>query len=141
MTITQWLLLPIFIHVALTTWVGVRTITARIASVKAGKSRIRDISLNTKAWPDEVLKLGNNFDNQFEVPLMWYACCGLLVATGLADIVSVVLSWAFVLARIVHALIHTGSNDVPKRMKAFLAGFTFMALLWLWFGFRLFAIG
>ncbi len=141
MTVTQGLLLPLFMHVALTAWVGIRTVRARIAAVMAGKTRIKDISLNTKAWPDEVLKLGNNFDNQFDVPMMWYAACGLLVATGLADSVAVVLSWAFVLARIAHTLIHTGANNVPLRMKVFLAGFACMALMWVWFGLRLFVIG
>lgn len=141
MTLTQWLLLPIFIHVVLTAWVGIRTVTARIASVKAGKTRIKDISLNTKAWPDDVLKLGNNFDNQFDVPMMWYACCGLLVATGLADAVTVVLSWAFVASRIAHTMVHTGKNNVPLRMRMFLAGFTVMALMWAWFGLRLYVIG
>ena len=141
MTLTQLLLLPIFIHVVLTAWVGVRTVRARIASVMAGKTRIKDISLNTKAWPDNVLKLGNNFDNQFDVPMMWYACCGLLVATGLADAVTVVLSWAFAASRIGHTMVHTGANNVPLRMRMFLAGFAFMALMWAWFGLRLYVIG
>ena len=141
MTVTQLLLLPLFIHVGLTALVGTRTLRARIAAVMGGKTRIKDIALNSCAWPDEVLKLGNNFDNQFDVPMMWYACCGLLVATGLADMVTVVLSWAFVASRIAHSVIHTGSNNVLLRMRAFLAGFGCMALMWLWFGLRLFVIG
>ena len=141
MTVIQLLLLPLFIHVALTAWIGTRTVRARIASVVGGKTRIKDIALDSKAWPDDVLKLGNNFDNQFDVPMMWYACCALLVATGLADMVAVVLSWAFVASRIAHSYIHTGSNFVPLRMRVFLAGFGIMALMWIWFGLRLFVIG
>ncbi len=141
MTVTQLLLLPVFIHVALTAWVGTRTVRARIASVRGGETRIKDIALNNRAWPDQVLRLGNNFDNQFDVPMMWYGCCALLVATGLADGVSVALSWMFVAARILHSYVHTGSNYVPLRMRIFLAGFVCMSAMWIWFGIRLFAIG
>ena len=141
MTVTQWLLLPLFVHVALTSWVGTRTVRARIASVVSGKTRIKDIALNSQAWPDGVLKFGNNFDNQFDLPMMWYACCGLLVATGFADVAAVVLSWAFVVTRVAHTLVHTGSNNVPLRMRVFLAGYGVLMLMWLWFGLRLFVIG
>ncbi|NJM30883.1 MAG: MAPEG family protein [Rhizobiales bacterium] len=106
-----------------------------------GETKVRDIALDTKAWPDKVKALGNNFDNQFDVPMLWYAACALLVATGLADWVSVALSWAFVAARIAHSVVHTGSNYVPLRMRVFLAGFAIVFLMWLWFGLRLFVLG
>jgi hypothetical protein len=141
MTVTQLLLLPVFLHVMLTAWVGIRTVLARIASVKGGKTRIKDIALNNKAWPADIVKLGNNFDNQFDVPMMWYGCCALLLATGLADIAAVVLSWTFIGFRIAHSLVHTGSNNVPLRMRLFLASFAALALMWAWFGLRLFVIG
>ena len=44
MTIAQWLLAPVFLHVLLTLWVGRRSIVARIASVRSGETRIKDIA-------------------------------------------------------------------------------------------------
>jgi hypothetical protein len=141
MTVTQFLLLPAFVHVSLTTLIGTRLVRARIASVKAGKTRIKDIATDNRAWPEPLRQLGNNFDSQFDVPMMWYACCALLVATGLADWVAVVLSWIFAALRIAHSAVHTGANFVPTRMRLFLAGYAAMALMWVWFALRLFAIG
>ena len=141
MTLAKWLLLPVFIHVGLTTWIGLRAVAGRIASVKSGETRIKDIATDNRAWPENVRKLGNNFDNQFDVPMMWYGCVAMLIATGLADWVEVVLSWTFVALRIAHSLVHTGGNFVPARMRLFLAAFGAMFLMWAWFALRLIVIG
>jgi hypothetical protein len=141
MTVTQLLLLPVFIHVGLTTLVGIRLVRSRIGSVKAGKTRIKDIATDNRAWPEDVRKLGNNFDSQFDVPMMWYGCVAMLIATGLADWVAVVLSWVFVALRVAHSLVHTGSNFLPTRMRLFLTAFGAMFLMWAWFALRLLVIG
>ncbi len=141
MTVAQLLLAPVFIHVALTLWIGRQSITARIASVRAGETRIRDIAVDNKAWPVPVRAIGNNFDSQFDLPLVWYACVAMLLVTGLADGVAIALSWAFVALRILHSYIHIGSNRVPSRMKAYLAGFACVIAMWVWFALRLYVIG
>ncbi|MFN0192288.1 MAG: MAPEG family protein [Aestuariivirga sp.] len=141
MTAVQALLVPLFLHVLLTVWIGQRSLRARIASVRSGETRIKDIAVDNSAWPGKVRALGNNFDSQFDLPMLWYACCALLVATGLADWVSAALSWAFVALRFAHSVIHTGTNDVPLRMRVYLAGLAIVVLMWIWFGLRLFVLG
>lgn len=141
MTQVQLLLLPLFLHVLLITAVGILTVRARIRSVRGGETRLKDIALDTDAWPKKVRQLGNNFDNQFDVPMLWYACSALLVATGLADWTGVALSWLFLFSRIAHTLVHTGSNYVPTRMRLFLGSFGIVFAMWAWFGLRLFVIG
>ena len=141
MTTEQLLLLPLFLHVVLITWVGVRSIRARVVSVMAGETKLKNIALNSGAWPDKVRKLGNNFDNQFDVPWLWYAVCAFLLITSKADFVSVVLSWGFFVSRVVHTYVHTGSNTVLHRMYAFLVGFALVFVMWAWFGIRFYVIG
>ena len=141
MTQVQWLLLPLFIHIALLIFVGVKTLLGRINAVRSGKTRLKDIALNTAAWPEDVRKLGNNFTNQFELPTFWYAICALLVATGKIGTVEITLSWIFVVARIIHTIIHTGRNVVPHRMYCFLVAFAALTVMWAWFGLRLYFIG
>ena len=141
MTPTRLLLLPLFLHVLLIVIVGVVTLRARIKSVRSRETRLRDISLDTGAWPNRVRQLGNNFDNQFDLPMLWYSCCALLLGTGLVDWIAVALSWLFLVSRIVHTLVHTGSNYVPTRMRVFVAGFGMVIAMWAWFGLRLFVIG
>jgi len=137
----QWLLLPLFIHMGLLTYVGVKALSGRINAVRSGKTRLKDIALNAAAWPDDVRKFGNNFTNQFELPTFWYALCGLLIATSKVDLVEIILCWAFALSRIVHSTIHTGNNKITYRMFAFLASFATLTLMFAWFGLRLYFLG
>jgi hypothetical protein len=141
MTIEKWLLLPLFLHIALITFVGIRSVTARVKSVVGGDTKISAIALNSCAWPDDVRKIGNNFDNQFQVPMLWYGVCALLIVTQKADWIGVALSWAFLIARVWHSAIHIGTNYVPLRMRVFLGSFTAVFLMWAWFGLRLYVIG
>ncbi len=141
MTLEKWLLLPLFLHVALITIVGTRTVIARYRSVVSRETKLNAVALNSGAWPDDVRKLGNNFTNQFELPTIWYAVCGLLLVTAKVDWICVGLSWGFLVARVLHSIVHTGSNSVPLRMRVFLASFACVFAMWAWFAVRLFVIG
>ena len=113
---------------------------ARIKSVRSGETKLSDISVDSSGWPRRVMALGNNFDNQFDLPTLWYAVCALLVSLQLVDIVQVALSWIFLLSRFAHTAIHIGNNDVRSRMRVYLAGFFAIVLMWGWFGFKLFIV-
>ncbi len=141
MTILQWLLLPAFVHVALVFYVGGRMGRARFQAARAGRVKVKDVAVDGTKWPEDVKKIANNYQNQFEVPVLFYAALALIVATGLADWVAVVLSWVFVASRIGHALVHIGPNIVITRFQLFLFGFVTVVILWLWFGLRLYVIG
>ena len=141
MTITQWLLLPAFVHVALVFFVSARMGRARFKAARSGAVKVKDIAVDGTKWPDDVKKIVNNFQNQFEVPVLFHALLPLLLVTGLADAVAVVLAWIFVASRIVHSSIHIGSNIVIQRFRAFLLGFIVVVLMWAWFGLRLYVIG
>ncbi len=141
MTQLQWLLLPLFIHFALLTFVGIRALLGRIHAVRSGKTRLKEIALSPAAWPEDVRKFGNNFTNQFELPTFWYAISALLIVTNKIDTVQIILSFVFVVARIIHTAVHTGKNVVPHRMYCFLVAFTSLVLMWVWFGLRLYFIG
>ncbi len=92
--------------------------------------KVKDIALDNSRWPEDALKFQNNFNTQYQVPVLWYALLPLLLVTGKADWVAVALSWAFVASRIVHTLIHTGGNVVIRRFQVFVVGFTLVALMW-----------
>lgn len=141
MTQTQLLLLPAFVHVALVMVIAACMGLGRVRAVREGKVRVKDIALDSSKWPDDLRKLSNNYENQFQLPVFYYAVLALLLVTGLADGVAVVLSWIFVATRLVHTLIHTGGNVVLRRFQAFLAGLVIIVLMWAWFGLRLYVIG
>ena len=133
----NWFLAPLFIHVALTAYVGLRTISNRFASVMKGETKLATIALDSSKWPPQVKKWGNNFDNQFDMPTAWYALTALIVATFKIEMAFIVLSWTFIATRLLHTHIHTGSNYIRYRMYAFLAGFVILTAMWVLFAVRL----
>jgi hypothetical protein len=100
------ILAPVFAQVGLTflllLWMG----RARVAALKAGEVRIRDIALAQRAWPERVTKIGNAFANQFETPVLFYALVALALITRKADLLFVVMSWLWVVARLAHAYVY-----------------------------------
>jgi len=133
----QAVLLPVFVQVALTFvllyWQGY----VRVGHTRRGEVKIRDIALRQPNWPEQATKLGNAFQNQFEIPVLFYVLVAYALLTRKADLVFVVLSWIFVLSRLVHAYIHTTSNRVSRRFFAYSVGTVTLLVMWVIFALRI----
>ena len=114
--------LPVLIQVALTFWLYIYLAIAKSRAVKLGQVNEARRSLHDDAWPDNVLQINNCIRNQFEVPILFYVLVVILWCIGSINIFIHILAWCFVLSRISHAVIHTGSNHVPLRRKIFTLG-------------------
>ena len=141
MSIVQWLLLPAFVQVFWVTALAIRMGRARTRAVRAGQVKIKDVALDSSRWPDDVRKLSNNYDNQFQLPVFFFAILPLLIFLVKVDWLQVTLAWVFVGSRVLHSLIHTGDNVVLRRFQAFLVGFVAVSTMWGWFALRLYVIG
>ena len=135
------LLAPVFVHVVLVFALVIVTGRGRVAAVMAGEVKLKDIALDSSRWPERLRKPANNYQNQFELPVLFYALVALVIATSLSDRAFVILAWGFVLSRLVHSTIHLGSNYPPHRLYAFAAGLAVLAAMWLWFALRLYVTG
>lgn len=138
MSAQQALLLPVFLHMLMTVGLGVASGLARRKALLAGRARMREVVIDSRAWPEDVRKLGNNFDNQFQLPMLWYAGVAFTLILGLGDGVAVVLSWAFLVLRIGHSFIHVGRNVLVRRFYVFIAGAFVLTLYWLWLAYKVF---
>lgn len=131
------LFLPVLAQVGLTIVVYVALGVAKSRAAKAQAVDRERAALHADAWPESVLKINNNLRNQFEVPVLFYVVCFVLVAVGTTGALVQVLAWLFVACRAVHAWIHTRSNYVPARRRVFMAGVVIVLVLWLIALFRL----
>ena len=135
------ILAPLFVQVALTLgllfWMG----RLRVVAVQGREVKFRDIALGQRAWPDRVTQVSNAYQNQFELPVLYYALVPLAIITRQADLLFVVLSWMFVAARLVQASIHTTSNRVFARFQAFAVAALVLAIMWVVFAVRIVAAG
>ncbi len=141
MTTLQWLLAPLFLHFLLMIYVAARTGRARAEAVTRGETKLGAIATDGSKWPDHVKKISNNFNNQFELPPYWYLVSILVVLLAKTDVVFIILSWLFLLSRLVHTYIHTSSNFVPYRSLAYAAGFAVLTVMWAWLALRYFLLG
>ncbi|MEQ1522461.1 MAG: MAPEG family protein [Aestuariivirga sp.] len=140
MSLTQHLLLPAFVQVALTVYVLARMGQGRVRAVRSRQVKYSDVDTKS-AYSETVQRFANNYVSQFELPVLFYAVLAFALATELIDFKLIGLAWAFVGSRIVHSFVHTGSNRIATRFKVFVAGLVFLVGMWAWFGLRLFVIG
>ena len=133
-------LLPVFVQIALTFgllfWMG----KERQAAITRGEVRIENIALGQSGWPTRATQLHRAFQNQFEMPVLFYVLVALALATKKADLLFVAMSWAFVLSRLAHAWIHVTDNHVIRRFKAYGAGVFVLMGMWAIFALRI-AVG
>lgn len=118
----DYMFLPVLAQVLLTLSVFVRLAKAKAAAAAAGDVDETRRALHADAWPDHVIQLNNNIRNQFEVPVLFYVVCMVLWAMQVSSIAVHALAWLFVISRIIHMVIHTGSNVVALRRRVFLSG-------------------
>jgi hypothetical protein len=131
------ILLPVFVQVALTFALLMRLGTARTASVSAGQTKVRDIALGQSNWPPEITQVGNCFNNQFQLPTLFYVLVTLALILHKADLLFVILSWVFVISRFVHAGVHITSNNVTHRFAAYTVGLLALLVMWAIFAIRI----
>ena len=118
----------VFILYALLGW-------RRHTMVKAGRIRISQFRENhAAAEPAESLVVRNCIANQFELPLLFYACCIVLYVTQADNLPAVILAWMFVATRYAHAFVHVTSNNLRYRSPLFALGFIVLGGMWVWLG-------
>jgi hypothetical protein len=122
---------PIIAHVALVYFLYVLLSYRRQKLVRGGKIRRSNYREN-RDEPAEGLVVKHCLANQFELPVLFYACCVLLYMTEADNLVAVVLAWIFVASRYLHAFIHVTSNNLRYRSPLFACGYVVLGAMWMW---------
>ena len=125
------IILPVFGQVLLIFGVLVAMGSRRGAALRSKATRLKDIALGQDAWPEDAIKASNNYKNQFEMPVIFFAACAFALITKSADLLMLVLATLFVVARAVHAAIHLGTNPVMPRAYAFFASAAIVLVMWI----------
>jgi len=133
----QMVLLPVFVLVGLTFALLLGMASARTRALREREVGLKDIALGQQNWPTRATQIGNCFKNQFELPLLFYILIALALPLRHADLVIVMLSWVFVVARFAHAGIFVTSNDVRQRSLAWFAGVLVLLAMWVYFALKI----
>jgi hypothetical protein len=131
------ILAPLFVQVLLTLVLGFGLAGLRGPLLVSGKVKPDDVSLRQPNWPQRTLQFGYAFQNQFEVPILFYVLTILVLVTKHADVLFITLAWIFVLSRLIHAAVHITSNNLRARGGFFGIGVLVLAIMWVIFMIRI----
>jgi hypothetical protein len=115
----QWVLLPVFVLVGVTFALLLGTGARRSAAANR-ETTIRDIALD-----------------QFGLPMLFYVLIAIALPIRHADLIIVMLSWVFVVCRLVHAGVLVSSNDANRRSLAWLSSALVLLAMWVYFALRI----
>ena len=130
-------LLPVFVQVALTFALLMRLGTVRVGSLNAGETNIRDIALGEPATGRRRPSRSATAQQPVSAPAAVLRAGDPGAVSAQADLLFVVMSWVFVISRIVHAGIHITTNNVTHRFSVYTVGLLVLMLMWMIFAVRI----
>jgi hypothetical protein len=125
------LLLPAMAQILWTFVVFGILFRTRRAAIQARAVRLRDVAVSGETWPEPARLAANNLANQFETPVLFYALIAIAIQAGATGWIMTSLAWAYVATRVVHTMIHTGSNAIKWRAGAFAVGVAILMAMWI----------
>ncbi|NVK54945.1 MAG: MAPEG family protein [Alteromonadaceae bacterium] len=122
-----------FSVIVLTVLVGMLAVKVRFASVKSGQLRAGYFKLmQGESVPEAVITTTRCFNNQFEIPMLFYVVCSLYISLDIQSSFALAVAWLFAVFRYAHACIHITYNHVGHRMLTFMGSVLCMSILWIY---------
>lgn len=117
--------------VLLTGIVAVRMLQARLHEMKTNRIHPQTVANSRQAAEKyQQIQASDNYRNLFEMPVLFYLLCAVVLALNKADSFYGVGAWAYVLLRYTHSYIHVTYNKVMHRFAAFASSSAVLAVLW-----------
>jgi hypothetical protein len=111
--------------------VAMRLLYVRVGEMKAKQIDMQEVSTSLQVSARlQAVQASDNFKNLFELPVLFYAFCALLLATQQASKPLVVAAWAYVALRYLHSLIQCTYNLVQHRFLAFMISTVLLMGMW-----------
>jgi hypothetical protein len=126
------ILIPLFAQVLLTFIVLFTMARQRVSELKTRQIDPQKVDIRSRTQDvfQKAAAASDNFQNQFETPVLFYVAILLSMVLLIQDGVVVVMAWTYVVLRYVHCFIHLTYNSVMHRFAVFLL--SVIALLTIW---------
>lgn len=126
-----WILYPLFVMVLLSMVVGLRMLQLRFRAVLQDGLPPAYFQLNRGGKPPAyMLQAEQHYTNLYETPVLFYAVVILIYVLNMTNLFSLILAWAYIASRLVHAYVHLGQNRLSQRRHSFLTSIGLIAMLW-----------
>jgi hypothetical protein len=121
--------LPVIAMIAFLAWL--RLYQLRFAEMARRKIDPQSIALSAQKDAGLADTRGaDNFNNQFQLPVLFYLAVLVAHATGQGSGLFVQLAWAFVALRLVHAVVQWTYNRVVHRFAVYALGALVLWTMW-----------
>lgn len=125
---THMLLLAILAQVALMVVLLFSLGIGRFSAVMARKVRFNPDGSQT--FPKKLVWLSDCVNNQFQVPLLYFAAALLAMQLNAASELFAIFAWVFVVFRYLHAAIFVSINHILSRFSVFVVSALAVLAMW-----------
>ena len=117
--------------VLLVVLVALRMFYVRVSEMRSRRIHPQQVATSkTQADKFQSIQAADNYRNLFEMPVLFYAICILLLVLNKADGTNTTPAWLFVALRYAHSAIHITYNNVNHRFLAFGASCVVVWVMW-----------
>ena len=127
---------PLFTMVLLSLLVAIRLLYFNTCAVLSGEVHIKHFRLFDAGITPKLQAVAQHYKNMFEMPVLFYLLCILLIITDAAAPLDIQLAWGFVIFRILHSLIRIPNTNVNPRFGFFIGSYTMLVGGWINFSLR-----
>lgn len=128
----KWLVLVMALQVVLTSGIMVLMGRRRFKAAQNKEFHYQAFRTMDLAGANEgVITASRNFDNLFQMPVLFFVGVLTVLHFQLADFIFVMLAAVYVALRLLHSLVHVTSNHVRKRFNLFLLSCVVLWAFWL----------
>jgi hypothetical protein len=82
--------------------------------------------------PEQIVKVGRQLSNLFEMPVLFYVAGLAYLILGLNAQGPKIFAWLFVVTRIAHAIVHVTYNNPLHRLVVFMISNLCILVMWSW---------
>lgn len=122
------ILIPFVGMLLLTLAVFVYMFSLRIPAIRASAVEIKSRA-DLENLPPRAVSSAHNFQNLFELPVIFYACVLALYITRQADYLHVICAFGFLFFRIAHSVIHCTYNHIMQRFVVYAIASIFLWIM------------
>ena len=127
---------PLIGMVVLTLLVAIRLLYFAIYSTLTGKVHIKQFRIYDGEFPANFQSARQHYKNMFEMPILFYILCIVLIINNNYTQFDVILAWGFVLFRVLHSLARIPNRDVNLRFGLFTGSLIMLVIGWINFSLK-----
>ena len=126
--------MPISIMVFLNLFLIFRLIYIAVSYIKNEDINLGQFRIYEGDFPDKLWSARQQYQNMFEIPILFYLLCSLNIIFNNYSQFDIILSWGFVLSRVIHFFIRLKNqkdiNIIPRTI-VFVLGLLFLSIGWI----------